>query len=244
MRKRKPREKHRGIVNLAPDPRCGTTPATVVNPPGEGQGGGWSDLASIAEAASAARRAEHGGSSRNPPPPRKRLCKAYRARPSRGFPRRARGGRGAGGPRGAPRLPRFCPQGCWRHVGCARRYTRAALRDCVPQRAARRSSTAPLRLGLLDQFSTTRLPLPHDVFVRDQFDVRIVGFFQALLDLSSKPSIVLRALDIIPHEISQQLGAGPVISARSLRESLFQFLIHTECKGGFRHDLNSRTSNA
>jgi hypothetical protein len=45
--------------------------------------------------------------------------------------------------------------------------------------------------------------------VRKQFDVRVLGFFQAPLDLRSKPSIVLGAFDIIPHEVAQQLGAMP-----------------------------------
>ena len=88
--------------------------------------------------------------------------------------------------------------------------------------------------------SARRLPLPQDLFVRNHFGVRIAGLFQALLDLRSEPSVVLGALHIIPHEVAQQLRAGPVITARGLGEGLFQFPIHTEGKGGFRHDLNSR----
>jgi len=57
----------------------------------------------------------------------------------------------------------------------------------------------------LHEFGTAYLQLPHNVRVRDQFDVRIVGFFQALLHLRSKPSIVLGAFYVIPHEVAQQL---------------------------------------
>ena len=55
----------------------------------------------------------------------------------------------------------------------------------------------PRLRGLPHQFATTRLPLPHDLPVRNQFHVRIIGFFQALFDLRSKPDVVLGAFDII-----------------------------------------------
>ena len=62
--------------------------------------------------------------------------------------------------------------------------------------------------GLLGRFGTARLQLPHDVRVRNQFDVRIVGFFQALLDLRAEPSVMLGALHVISHEFALQLRAG------------------------------------
>jgi hypothetical protein len=80
--------------------------------------------------------------------------------------------------------------------------------------------------------------------VRNQLHVRVGSFFQALLDLRSEPSVVLGAFYIIPHEVAQQLRAGPVIGARGFRERLFQFVIHTEAKGSFRHGLKPLHADA
>jgi hypothetical protein len=91
-------------------------------------------------------------------------------------------------------------------------------------------------LRLLNQFGTARPPLPQDLFVRNHFGVRIVGFFQALLDLRSEPSVVLGALHIIRMKSRNNCEPGRSL-ARGVRERLFQFVIHTEGKGSFRHGL-------
>jgi hypothetical protein len=60
--------------------------------------------------------------------------------------------------------------------------TRVALADIfellfeiLPRRAARRYS--PLTLGVRYRCGPSRLPLPDHLFVRDQFDIWVVGLF-------------------------------------------------------------------